>query len=288
MLTTYFISNARRKNLLLSFRTVSFVRIFILNIGLWMIGACGQLDAVGQARINNTLRYIDTIDVISRNNSISERNLIQRQANDTAKYRNFLISKNLNREFWPYYPYVLINPNYLPDAPIRVYLGKLTKGNKNDYVLLAVRCRIYRGPKRKGQIINYDDDSTSLQLKGASSIRVSRNSAINDSIFYRRVTKDTTQQYVNNFREFLNENNLQRRYRRCFVIRSKSINKSINNKRLLLLQPVVRLRPPLPRSSSGGSQNLKRFVFEDDEIIEFKGKNVCCYSPPEGGTSIEQ
>lgn len=296
MLTTYFISNARRKNLLLSFRTVSFVRIFILNIGLWMIGACGQLDAVGQGRINNTPRQIDTAVKVT----ISAINLRTKQKDDAAKYRDFLINKNFNDSSLPYYPYVLINLEYLLAAPIRVYLGKQTIGNKNDYMFLVVRCKRYKGIPPKGQIITYTDDSTSqdnsksIQPRGAdkkkndnwSSIRFSRNSSTNDSVFYRGVTIDSARQYIKNFKSIIKAKGLEKRYPRCFVIERKKYNK--DNQNLLLLQPVVRSRKTFPRSSSGSGRNRKRPVPQDDKIIEFTGQDVCCYSPPEGGTSIDQ
>jgi hypothetical protein len=290
MFNSHFVCNVGRGILTFLSKRASSRRALIITAGLLVVGTCLQYDALSQGNQGNLLLYRDTVDVISGNFRIGRLPITQRQAADTVRYRDFLNKYIPNqREIWPYYPYVLINPKYLNGGPMRIYPGKLTEGGK-DYVLVAIQAKKYTGRPRIPKV-SYEDDTTGgSAIPNFSAdknskwvvIQTSRRSTVNDSVFYSRITKEDAQKYINNFNNKNIKSTLESRYKHAFVVKS---TKNIQGR--ILFQPVVKLLIKRRTAQSDSSANNQKNRPMIEEVIEFEGNNVCCLSPPEGGASIK-
>ena len=291
MLNSYSMSQEGKKTLPFFLQRAYLMRGLIMTMELLITGMCLINTAFSQGNSGNVLTYKDTVDIIGGNFKINKLNITQKQAADTSKYKVFLKKyAGDKKELWPYFPYMLVNPMILPEGPLRFYVGKQTTGLK-EYVLIAVKAKAYKGRQPRGQTINYVDDSPAglansglLKNTGGDwiSIRLSRRSQVNDSVFYSKISKQVATKYIKNFTGKTSAKAFQRRYKHSFVVTS---TKDMQGR--LLLQPVVKTpkKKKMKPAANSGSNN-KAGKSEDDEIIQFEGNNVCCLSPPEGGSSV--
>lgn len=274
-------------------RTAVYICLLTLCTGLH-IAATGQQ---AQSQLNYTLR----VDPVGK---INTSKLSNKRKQQSREYVEFLSGKSISSAIYPYYPYTPINFKNLPTPPFRVYLGKLTAGDANDFVLIAVHCTAIKvpltqgtGPAPQGSKIKYVDDVSpgTNQADVANnwfSIRVRKTTGATDSVIYQRTTKKTATQYKDNFKTFLKAKkiDLPRTYPLCFVVRSNR-----KGKLRLQIQPVL-VKNTLPSSPSGGAQHWKKWIFQDGRVVVFLGEfdtvnaadnDTCCQTPPEEGNSIQ-
>ena len=270
-------------------------RLLIIYMGLLTFCAGLCLTANSQ-RINPAPDYglrTDTVQV--KKIRVTELNKLQKQ--QSRKYADFLSGDSLGLQpvIYPFYPYIPISFKNLPPPPFRLYLGKVTAGDKSDFVLIAVACKQTGPPggrKQYNDVLKTTKSGSGLvQQTSWTSIRVRKSSAATDFVLYEQISTDMVSRYINNFTSFVKRKKLDlpRRYPLCFVIRSNKSKK-----------PQMRIQPVLVRSSqvpaaSGGTQRWKKYFFQDDRIIIFLGQSdrekgndndACCQTPPEGGNSI--
>jgi hypothetical protein len=235
-------------------------------------------------------------DIVSR---ISPNNLRPPQQRQNTEYRNS-VKNNLTVSARPYDPYIPVNfnPRYLPPPPVRVYLGKRTDKDADDYLLLVVRCKIVDSTINRGEVLHYTDDTVSQgpgkQPGGGAvwtAISVRRRSSgrgTSDTVNYATVTTKDAQQYINNFQTVVEKKESYRRYPVCFVISKKK-----RNVERIKLQPVIAARSK-GSSGSTGQQRVSLFreaIFQFGDTYQFQDADgngdLCCKSPPETGSSVK-
>lgn len=291
MLTSYSTSVAKRKwlNPTLSGTFIS-MHIIMLYSCLVLLFTGLHVTSFGQRDTRNTTR-VDIVERITRNN------LRPPQRKQVDEYRNS-VNRNLLLSRKPYDPYITINfnPKYLPPPPVRVYLGKRTTTDADDYVLLVIHCTKFDTTINRGEVLHYTDDTGnsgpgSKPGEGAvwTSISVSRGSETTDKVTYTPVTKKVVQQYIDNFQTVIEKKKSPRRYPVCFVIQRKKRKED-----RIRLQPIVVTKRTTPANSSGQQRinELKRFIFQDLDTYEFQDADgngdLCCKTPPETGNSAKQ
>ena len=237
----------------------------------------GQKAAVGYP---GRLRHIDVVPKIDTGQLSPQRKIQSRE------YATRLNVQKLNRKLYPFYPYIVINYNYLPPPPFRLYLGKLSTRRTGDFVLLAMKCR--KDTSMKDVVLNSEIPAASQNW---IYLQVDKNTSDSDRVKYRRINGVTAARLKKNFESFTASEKLDspRLFPLCFVIQGHLKPQQ----KQLKLQPVVRTgRPP---GSSGGASSWKRFFFQIGTEIVFlgefdelnkSGNDACCQTPPEEGNSI--
>lgn len=224
---------------------------------------------------------------VTRNDfrNVTLNKLTPAQRVQSADYKTS-INSSLSR-VQPFYPYVPVNfsSRLLPPPPVRIYLGKGSLTDADDYLLLVVHCNNYDTTINRGETLHYLDDSL-VTPAGTPwySVRVFKTSGKPDRITYTRLTKKRAAGYIRNFVVYMQRKSLAGRYPLCFVVQRKRTN-------LLKLQPFISRRAPLPRSSKSSLRPFYIFNFDSDQY-DFQdadgGTDLCCKAPPETGNSVKQ
>ncbi len=230
-------------------------------------------------------------------------NLLPKKAQELSlQYQRSIIASNKDlyaRNLIPFYPYNNINldTKFLPAAPFRVYLGKLSAGSVKDYILIIVPCKENDSIKKfKTKTVYRYLDLNSATIPGAPngatwiSIKVDSVKKTQDRVTYQQVVKRTAINYIANFKIFIRNQGLVNRYPTCIVYEGRRTGGKTDTKRLRL-QPVLRPQSTGTNSVSGGSRSvhrLKRFMFADRYTLKDadEGASICCEAPPENGNQM--